>query len=149
MLLINIVNASNHTKCVSLSDEKCEIQSTLITLHPNEYSQEFHYYAFLVKLDRCVGSCNTLNDLSNKTCISNKTEVLNLSVFNMFTETNESKTLQKIYHDNVNVDLMEETFIQINGGITINVNVSVKKMMYVKRILFGIQVNVFVRMENI
>ena len=67
----------------------------------------------------------------------------------MFTETNESKTLQKIYHDNVNVDLMEEIFIQINGGITINVNVSVKKMMYVKRILFGIQVNVFVRIENI
>ena len=127
MLLINIVNASNYTKCVSLSDENCEIQSTLITLHPNEYSQEFHYYAILVELDRCVGSCNTLNDLSNKTCISNKTEVLHLSVFNMFTETNESKTLQKIYHDNVNVDLMEEIFIQINGGITINVNVSVKK----------------------
>ena len=127
MLLINIVNASNYTKCVSLSDENCEIQSTLITLHPNEYSQEFHYYAFSVELDRCVGSCNTLNDLSNKTCISNKTEVLHLSVFNMFTETNESKTLQKIYHDNVNVDLMEEIFIQINGGITINVNVSVKK----------------------
>ena len=127
MLLINIVNASNYTKCVSLSDENCEIQSTLITLHPNEYSQEFHYYAILVELDRCVGSCNTLNDLSNKTCISNKTEVLHLSVFNMFTETNESKTLQKIYHDNVNVDLMEQIFIQINGGITINVNVSVKK----------------------
>ena len=30
-------------------------------------------------------------------------------------------------YDNVNVDLMEEIFIQINGGITINVNVSVKK----------------------
>ena len=29
---------------------------------------------------------------------------------------------------NVNVDLMEENIIQINGGITINVNASVKKM---------------------
>ena len=42
------------------------IQSTLINLHPNEYSQAFYCYPFAVKLDRCVGSCNTLNDLSNK-----------------------------------------------------------------------------------
>ena len=29
-LLISIVNASNHTKCVSLSNQKCMIQPTLI-----------------------------------------------------------------------------------------------------------------------
>ena len=48
-----------------------------------------------MKLYRCVGSCNTLNDLSNKVCIPNKTEDLNLSVFNIITEINESKTLTK------------------------------------------------------
>ena len=39
VLLSNIVNGSNHTKCVSLSNQKCMIQSTLINLRPNEYSQ--------------------------------------------------------------------------------------------------------------
>ena len=48
-LLTRIVNASNHSKCVSLSNEKCEIPATLINLHPNEYSQELHYYPFTVK----------------------------------------------------------------------------------------------------
>ena len=38
-------------------------QPTLINLHPNEYSQEFDFYPFAVKLDRCVKSCNILNDL--------------------------------------------------------------------------------------
>ena len=94
-LLSSIVNASNHTKCIFLSNGKCMIQPTLINLHPNEYSQEFHYYPFAVKLDRCVGSCNTLNDLSNKVCVPNKTEDLNLSVFNMITGINEPKTLTK------------------------------------------------------
>ena len=75
-----IVNASNHAKCVSLSNQNCEIQPNLINLHPSEYSQDFHYYPFAVKLDRCVGSCNTINDLSNKGCVPNKTEYLNLSV---------------------------------------------------------------------
>ena len=28
------------------------IRRTLINLHPNEYSQEFHYYLFAVKLDK-------------------------------------------------------------------------------------------------
>ena len=92
-LLTSAVSASNQTKCVSLSNQKCMTQPTLINLHPNEYSQEFHYYPSAVKLDRCAGSCNTLNDLSNKVCIPNKTEDLNLSVFNMITGINESKTL--------------------------------------------------------
>ena len=52
-----------HTKCVSLSNQKCEIQPALINLDPNDYNQEIHYYAFAVKLDSFVGSFNTLNDL--------------------------------------------------------------------------------------
>ena len=77
------------------NNQKWEIQPTLINLHPNEYNQEFYYYPFPVKLDRCVGSCNTVNDLSNKVCVPNKTEDLNLRVFNIITEINESKTLTK------------------------------------------------------
>ena len=61
-LLTGLVNGSNHTKCVSLSNQECMTQPTLINLHPNEYSQEFHYYQFAVKLDECVGSCNTCNN---------------------------------------------------------------------------------------
>ena len=73
---------------VSLINQKSMTQPTPINLHPNEYSQEFHYYPFLVNLDRCVGSFNTLNDLSNKVCVSNKTEDLTLSVFSMITGIN-------------------------------------------------------------
>ena len=127
------------------------IQHAFINLHSNEYSQEFHCYPFAVKLNRCVGSCNTLNDFSNKVCVSNKTEDKNLCVFNMITGINESKTLtkQSIYHANVNVYLMEENVIQINGGIVINVYVSVKSVMYVKKIMFGIQLHVTVKTEKI
>ena len=63
-LLISIVNACNHTKRVPSSNQKYVSQPTLINLHPNDNSQEFHYYPFVVKLDRCVGSCNAFNDLS-------------------------------------------------------------------------------------
>ena len=50
---------------------------------------------------------------------------------------------------NVNVNLMEEIVIQINGGIMINDVVSVKNVMCVKKIMFGILLHVNVKMENI
>ena len=91
MLLTGIVSASNYTKCVSLSNQKCMTQPTLINLHTDEYSQELHYYPFAVKVDRCAGSYKTLDDLPNKVCAPNKMEDLNFSVFSMITGTNESK----------------------------------------------------------
>ena len=35
-LLISIVNSSDHTKCVLLSNQKCKIQPTFVNLYPNE-----------------------------------------------------------------------------------------------------------------
>ena len=74
---------------MSLNNKKYDIQHTLINLHPNKYSQKFPYYQFAVKLNKCVGSCNTLNDLSNRACVPNKTEDLNIHTFNMSTGKNE------------------------------------------------------------
>ena len=91
VLLTSIVNATTHTKCVSLSNQKCKTQPTLINLHPNECTQGLHYCPFVVNLNRYVGCCNNLNDLSNKVCVLNKTEDLNLSVFNIIKGINESK----------------------------------------------------------
>ena len=44
---------------------------------------------------------------------------------------------------------MEENVIQINGKITINVSMSVKSVMYVKKVMFGILLHVPAKMENI
>ena len=41
---------------VWLSNKKCMTPATLIKLNPNDYSQVCHYYPFVVKLDRCVGT---------------------------------------------------------------------------------------------
>ena len=73
---------------IKIVNQKCEVQPTLINLHPNEHSQEFNYYPLPVKLDGCAGSCNTHNDLSNKVRALNKTEDSNLSVFNVIAGIN-------------------------------------------------------------
>ena len=65
------VTAYDHTKCVSLNNQQYVIEPKVINLHLNEYSQGLLYYQFAVDLDKCVGSCNTFNDLSNIVCVPN------------------------------------------------------------------------------
>ena len=79
----------SNKKYILLSNQKCETQPTFINLYPKECSQELYYYPFVVKLDRYVGSCNTLNELFDKLCVPNITE--DLHVFDMIAEQNESK----------------------------------------------------------
>ena len=65
-------NDSNHTKHVSLNNQQCMKQPTLINLYPNEYTQGLLCYPFAINLNRCLRSCNTLNDFSTRVCISTK-----------------------------------------------------------------------------
>ena len=115
-------------------------QPTLVNLHANEYS---HCYPFAVKLDRCV----TPNDLSNTVRVSIKTEDLNLSIFNMITGINESKKLIKHISCKRKCRFDGKKVIQINGGVTINVDVNVKSVIYVEKIMFGNQLHVIGKME--
>ena len=123
--------------------------STYLNLHPNEYSQEFHYCPYSVKLDRCFGSCNTLNDLSNKLSIPNKTEDLNLCVFNMVTGINESKTLTKDISCEYKCKFDGKNVIQINDETTTNVDRGVKKFVNMKKIKFEILLLIIAKKENI
>ena len=44
---------------------------------------------------------------------------------------------------------MEVNIIRINGGVMMNVDESVKNVIYVKKIMFGIVLHIVVKMENI
>ena len=134
---------------MSLSNQKCMTQPTLINLHPNEYSQEFHYYSFTVKLDRCVGSCNTLNDLSNNVRVPNKIDDLNLSMFDMIKGINESKTLTKYISCQCKCRFDERVCSSDQWWNNDKCQCECKNVMYVKKVMFGILLPVLVKMGNI
>ena len=68
-LLDSLVNASTHTKCELLSNQKFTTQRTIINLHPNEYMQRLHYHQFVSEVVTLL-----ISDLSNKVCALNETE---------------------------------------------------------------------------
>ena len=122
------------------------IKPILINLRPNKYSQELHYYPFAVKLDRFVES---FNDLSNKVFVPNKTEGLNICVFNIITGIKKSKILTNYVSCESKCKFDGRKCKSNQSGIMINVGASVKNLKYVKKIILGILLHVAAKMVNI
>ena len=69
----------------------------------------------------------------------------------MITGKIESKILTKDiwwYDANVIVNLVEENIIQVKSGKTMNVDVNIKTIIYVKNTIFGILIHVVVKIES-
>ena len=52
---------------------------------------ELHYCSFVISMNLCNGSCNTVEDPFGRVCIPDKIENVNLKVFNVIKSINESK----------------------------------------------------------
>ena len=78
-----------------------------------------------------------------------KQKILNIHVFNMIPGKNESNILTKDISCECTCRFDEKNVIQINGRTSVNVDVSIKNVVYLKKIILGILVHVVVKMENI
>ena len=74
------------TKCASLNNE--QYIPTLISLNPDNHDQRLHQYPVILNLHRRNWICNTVDDLSSRLCVSNKSTDAILNGFNMITGTN-------------------------------------------------------------
>ena len=79
------------TKCMPLNNEPFIARPTLIDLNP----VEINYYSIVISLDKCNGSCNVVDDLSTKMCVSSETSDASIKDFDMITRMHEAKTLIK------------------------------------------------------
>ena len=73
------------------TNKPCMIKTFLIDLNP----VELKYYPFIINLDKCSVSYNSVDESSTKMCVPSKTKDVNVKVFNMITNRNEAKTMVK------------------------------------------------------
>lgn len=85
--------AAKAIKHVSMSNQPCSARPMLIDLNLDKR----HYYPFIMSMSRCntCKNCNTVEDPFGRICIPNKLEYVNMKVFGMIKEINDSKTLTK------------------------------------------------------
>ena len=76
--------------CVSLNNQKCKLRPKIIDVSSNNPI----FYPFSVKINRCSGNCNSINDPYGRICVPDVVKNLNVKVFNLMSRSNESRSIK-------------------------------------------------------
>ena len=60
---------------------------------------EIMFYPFSIKVNKCNGNCNNINDPYARICVPDIVKNLNVKVFNLMSRTNETRQIN--WHKNV------------------------------------------------
>ena len=97
MLLINLaislfnVLKVNALEFLSVINQKCMARPKILDV--NEGIGEALFYPYNVLVDKCSGSCNTLDDLMSRICVPNIIKNLNIKVYNFLMRLNETRNV--------------------------------------------------------
>ena len=101
------------------------------------------FYPFSIKINKCSGNCNNVNDPYAKTCLPDVIKNLNVKVYNLMSLTNETRHVE--WHKTCKCICRFDGIICNNKqlGMKINVDVNSKNLLikkYAIKDLFGILV---------
>ena len=80
----------NSLESASMNNQECKIRPEIINLNTNEPV----FYPYSIKINKCKGSCNTINDPYAKICVPEKIKNTNVKVFNLISRTNETRHIK-------------------------------------------------------
>ena len=83
----------NSLKFMSMNSKKCMSRPKIIDLNPNEPI----FFPYSIKINKCSGSCNTINNPFAKLCVPDITKNINVKVFNLIARINETR--QIVWHE--------------------------------------------------
>ena len=77
-------------KCISMNNQGCQVRLEIINISSNESS----FYPYSVKMNKCSGSCNNINDPFAKICAPDVVQNIILKVSNLMSRTNETRYIK-------------------------------------------------------
>ena len=83
-------------ECVSVVNQKCMPRPKILNV--NEGVGEALFYPYNVQVNKCNGSCNTLEDPMARLCVPNINKNVNMKVYNFLTRLNETRYV--LWHGN-------------------------------------------------
>ena len=101
MLLINLtislfnVLKTNALECLSVINQECKPRPKILDV--NEGIGEALFYLNNVLVNKCSGSCNTLDNTMSKICVPNIIKNVNIKVYNFLMRLNETRNV--LWHE--------------------------------------------------
>ena len=80
----------NSLEFVSMKNEECKVRPKIVDINSNNPI----FYPFSIKINKCNGNCNNINDPYAKICVPNIVKNLNVKVFNLMTLNNETRHIK-------------------------------------------------------
>ena len=109
-------------KCISMNNQECKIKPETININSNEPL----FYPYSIKVNKCSGSSNNINDPSSKLCVPGIVKNINIKVFNLMPRTNETRHIK--WHETCKCKCRLDASVCTNKnvGIMINADVNAK-----------------------
>ena len=82
-------------ECVSVANQKCMPRPKILDV--NEGIGEALFYPYKVLVNKCSGSCNTLDNPMSKTCVPKIVKNVNMQVYNFLRRLNETRNV--LWHE--------------------------------------------------
>ena len=73
--------------CISIKNQECKVRPEIINVN----SDNPIFYPFNIKINKCSGNCNNINNPYAKFCVPDVIKDLNVKVFNLISRTNETE----------------------------------------------------------
>ena len=75
---------------VSMNKKECKVRPKTVDINSNNPM----FYPFSIKVKKCCGNCNNINDPYAKICVPHTVKDLNVRVFNLMSRTNETRHMK-------------------------------------------------------
>ena len=85
----------NALECVSVVNRKCMSRPKILNV--NEGVGEALFYLYNVQVNKCSGSCNTLDDPMTRICVPKIIKNINMKVYNFLIRLNETRNV--LWHE--------------------------------------------------
>ena len=90
LVFLSTLTSINLLSCISMNNQECKVRPQIVNLNRDEPV----FFPFSIKISKCSGSCNNINNLYVKLCVPDVVKKLNVRVFNLISRTNETKHIE-------------------------------------------------------
>ena len=84
------LSSVNSLECISMKNQEFKVRPEIVNINSNN----FIFYSFSIKTNKCSGNCNNINDQYAKMCSPDVVKNLNVKVFSLLSRTNEARHIK-------------------------------------------------------
>ena len=90
LVFLSTLASVNMLSCISMNNQECKVRPQIVNINRDDPM----FFPLRIKTRKCSGSCNNSNNPNAKLCVPDIVKKLNVKVFNLMSETNETRHIE-------------------------------------------------------